>query len=180
MTPPLQELVAVAEALEATGVPFLWSLKDHSKANLPKGFLERTSLNGKVVPWAPQFEVLGHASIGVFITHCGWNSVTESVICGVPMICRPFFGDQNLNRRLVQDVWRIGVGVEGGVFTKSGLTRDLHLILAHEGRKMREKIGVLKELGRKAIESNGSLTTNFISLLEVVSHLLPNSSVESI
>ncbi|RVW79683.1 Anthocyanidin 3-O-glucosyltransferase 2 [Vitis vinifera] len=129
ITPPPHELVALAEALESTGVPFLWSLRDNSKDNLPKGFLERTSQNGKVVPWAPQLQVLGHAQLECFVTHCGWNSVTESIVCGVPMICRPFFGDQNLNRRMVQDVWGIGVGVKGGVFTKSGLTRDLELIL---------------------------------------------------
>ncbi|KAL6312220.1 hypothetical protein AAG906_020381 [Vitis piasezkii] len=174
ITPPPHELVALAEALESTGVPFLWSLRDNSKDNLPKGFLERTSQNGKVVPWAPQLQVLGHASVGVFVTHCGWNSVTESIVCGVPMICRPFFGDQNLNRRMVQDVWGIGVGVKGGVFTKSGLTRDLELILAHEGKKMREKIGVLKELATEAVESNGSSTKNFSTLLEVVSHVAAN------
>ncbi|KAL6331675.1 hypothetical protein AAG906_014325 [Vitis piasezkii] len=174
ITPPPHELVALAEALESTGVPFLWSLRDNSKDNLPKGFLERTSQNGKVVPWAPQLQVLGHASVGVFVTHCGWNSVTESIVCGVPMICRPFFGDQNLNRRMVQDVWGIGVGVKGGVFTKSGLTRDLELILAHEGKKMREKIGVLKELATGAVESNGSSTKNFSTVLEVVSHVAAN------
>ena len=70
VTPPPHEIVAVAEALEASGFPFLWSLKEHLKDLLPRGFLERTSENGKVVAWAPQTEVLGHGSVGVFVTHC--------------------------------------------------------------------------------------------------------------
>ncbi|NP_001267832.1 Anthocyanidin 3-O-glucosyltransferase 2-like [Vitis vinifera] len=167
-TPPPNEIVALAEALEATGIPFLWSLREHAMDNLPKGFLERTTAHGKVVSWAPQPQILAHASVGVFITHSGWNSVIESIVGGVPMICRPFFGDQCIDKRMVEDVWGIGVGVEGGVLTKSGVMSALGLILSHEGNKMREKIRVLKELARRAVEPNGSSTQNLSNLLEVI------------
>nr|CAD1825521.1 unnamed protein product [Ananas comosus var. bracteatus] len=48
--------------------------------------------DGLVVSWAPQKAVLGHTAVGAFVSHCGWNSVIESVAAGVPMVCRPFFG----------------------------------------------------------------------------------------
>ncbi|KAJ4912210.1 UDP-glycosyltransferase 78D2 [Raphanus sativus] len=89
-TPPPGELVAIAEGLQSSKVPFVWSLKEKNMAQLPKGFLERTREQGIVVPWAPQVELLKHEATGVFVTHCGWNSVLESVSEGVPMICRPF------------------------------------------------------------------------------------------
>ena len=54
---------------------------------------------GMVVAWAPQTEVLGHGSVGVFVTHCGCNSVFENMCNGVPMVCRPFFGDHGLTGR---------------------------------------------------------------------------------
>lgn len=73
-TPPPNELVALTEALEESGFPFLWSLKDKLKGLLPDGFLERTSYCGKIVHWVPQAQVLGHDSIGVFVTQGGCNS----------------------------------------------------------------------------------------------------------
>ncbi|KAF8400372.1 hypothetical protein HHK36_013670 [Tetracentron sinense] len=170
MTPPPHEQAALAEALEASGVPFLWSLKDSLKVNLPYGFLDRTKGRGNVVSWAPQLRVLAHPAVGVFVTHCGWNSVVESVMGGVPMICRPILGDHRLNGRMVTDVWQIGVGIEGGVFTRDGTMWGLDLILSKEkGKRMREKIGVIKEMMEKAIGPQGSSSENFKTLLELVS-----------
>ncbi|XP_059633134.1 flavonol 3-O-glucosyltransferase F3GT2-like [Cornus florida] len=168
-TPPPNELIALGEALKAKGVPFLWSLKDTSKQHFPEGFLESIGTLGKIVPWAPQLLVLEHPSVGVFVTHCGWNSVSESISGGVPMICRSFFGDQKLNSRLVEDVWRIGVCVEGGVFAKSGTINGLDVVLSSEkGKKMRENIAVLKESAKIAVGPNGSSTENFKTLLDIV------------
>lgn len=171
--PPPHELVALAEALEESGVPFLWSFRGNPNDHLPEGFLERTTIEsekiGKIVPWAPQSKVLEHGSTGVFLTHCGWNSVLETITGGVPMICRPFFGDQKLNLKVVQDLWRIGVGVENGVITKSGTTKALELILSKdEGKEVRERIRVLKDLAVEAAGSNGSSVKNFQDLMQVI------------
>ena len=170
VTPPPHELVAVAEALEASGFPFLWSLRDHVKGLLPEGFLERTSTKGKVVPWAPQTQVLGHGSVGVFVTHCGCNSVFESISNGVPMICRPFFGDHGMTGRMVEDIWEIGVRIEGGVFSKDGLIKSLNLVLVEEeGKKMREKAQKVKRTVMDAAGPEGRAAQDFKTLVEVVS-----------
>ncbi|KAG5563744.1 hypothetical protein RHGRI_000073 [Rhododendron griersonianum] len=169
LTPQPNELIALAEALETQRVPFLWSFRDSSKLQLLEGFLERTSTLGKVVPWTPQLQVLEHPSVGVFITHAGWNSVSESIARGVPMICRPFFADQGLNSRLVEEVWKIGVSVEGGNFTKSATTKALELVFSSgKGGEMRENIGNLKQKAKIAVGSDGSSTKNFTSLVKVV------------
>jgi hypothetical protein len=168
ITPPPHELAALAEALEASGFPFLWSFRGNEE-NFPKGFIERTSKNGKVVQWAPQMQVLKHRAVGVFVTHCGWNSVLESIIAGVPMICRPFFGDQRLNTRTVEVLWGIGVGIEGGVFTKDGTVKALTLTLSsEEGKKMKKKAEAFQEPALKAVGHAGSSTENFDTLVEVV------------
>ena len=84
--------MALAEVLETSEVPFVCSLKDSSKVHFPNGFLDRTTPQGLVIPWTPQFTVLAHTAIGVFTTHCGWNSLIEGIAGGVPVIGRPFFG----------------------------------------------------------------------------------------
>ncbi|XP_035550317.1 anthocyanidin 3-O-glucosyltransferase 7-like [Juglans regia] len=168
---PPHEFAALAEALEASCVPFLWSLRENFKAFLPNGFLERTRKQGKIVPWAPQAYVLSHKAVGVYITHCGYNSVFESIVGEVPMICRPVLGDNKMNGRMVEDVWEIGLRVEGGVFTKKGMVKSLELVLGHDqhGRRMREKIRDLKELIVKAAGPDGIASKDFKTLLELIS-----------
>ncbi|KAL7215329.1 hypothetical protein ACSBR1_027490 [Camellia fascicularis] len=68
-------------------------------------FIDRVGERGMVVEgWAPRVKIPRHSSIGGFVSHCGWNSVLESIEFGVPMHL-----DQPLNPRLIEEV---GVGVE--------------------------------------------------------------------
>ncbi|XP_022756537.1 flavonoid 3-O-glucosyltransferase-like [Durio zibethinus] len=169
ISPPPHELAALSEALEESDLPYLWSFRGNPEKQLPPGFLERTSSKGKIVPWAPQLKILENQSVGVFVTHGGWNSVLESIIGGVPMILRPFFGDQRLNTRTVESVWGFGLGLEGGTITKEGTKKALNSILStEEGNKMRLKIGVQKELARKAVQPNGSSAENFKTLVKII------------
>jgi UDP:flavonoid glycosyltransferase YjiC (YdhE family) len=56
-----------------------------------------------------QQQVLSHAD--VFVTHGGANSVHESLLSKVPMVVTPFFGDQTLAGRRVE---QMGIGVAVG------------------------------------------------------------------
>ncbi|KAD3068065.1 hypothetical protein E3N88_35945 [Mikania micrantha] len=170
-TPPPLELVALAEALEEGKTPFLWSLNNDSKKHLPSGFLDRTSANGwgKIVSWAPQVQVLNHCSIGVYVTHGGWNSVMESITAGVPMICRPFFADNLINTWMVERVWRVGVRIEGKSFTKHGTCGALQLVLSSSSDNgLKQRMEALKDLAHKSVGPNGSSILNFKTLVDVV------------
>ncbi|KAK4725152.1 hypothetical protein R3W88_027931 [Solanum pinnatisectum] len=169
-TLPPKEIIAIAEALEDNKMPFIWSLRDNGVKILPKGFLERTEEYGKIISWAPQLEILAHRSVGVFVTHCGWNSILEGISYGVPMICRPFFGDQKLNSRMVESVWQIGLQIEGGNFTKSGTISALSTFFNEEkGKILRKNVEGLKEKALEAVKlDNGSSIENFKVLVELV------------
>ncbi|XP_054804806.1 flavonoid 3-O-glucosyltransferase-like isoform X2 [Prosopis cineraria] len=167
--PPPHELSALAQALEEGRFPFIWSFRGNPEKQLPEGFLERTEKQGIVVPWAPQVDILKHSSTGVFMTHCGWNSILESIAGGVPMICRPFFGDQRLNTLMLEREWGVAMAVENGVITKDEIIRVLESSLSGEkGKTMRSNIGSLKQSAMKAVEPCGSSTLNFSTLIELV------------
>jgi anthocyanidin 3-O-glucosyltransferase len=138
-SPRPDELRELAAGLEASGAPFLWSLREDSWPLLPPGFLDRATSTGSglVVPWAPQVPVLRHPSVGAFVTHAGWASVLEGVSSRVPMACRPFFGDQRMNARSVAHVWVFGAGFEAGM-TRAGVAVAVEeLLRGEEGARMR-------------------------------------------
>ncbi|XP_057420655.1 anthocyanidin 3-O-glucosyltransferase 7-like isoform X2 [Lotus japonicus] len=168
--PPQHELVAIAEALEESGFPFIWSLKDNLKGLLPKGFIERTSTRGKVLPWVPQARILSHGSVGAFVSQGGCNSTMEGMSNGVPMIFRPYFADQGMNARLGQDVWGIGIIIEGREFTKTALLNSLNLILVkEEGKKFRENCSKMNKIIQDAAGPKGSAVQDFKTLVDLIS-----------
>nr|CAB3470311.1 unnamed protein product [Digitaria exilis] len=110
---------ALADALERTGVPFVWAAG--TTAPLPDGFEERVAAagasggRGRVIRgWAPQVAALRHRAVGWFVTHCGWNSVLEACAAGVAMLAWPITADQFVNARLLVDELGAAVPVSWG------------------------------------------------------------------
>ncbi|KAF8644167.1 hypothetical protein HU200_066542 [Digitaria exilis] len=102
------QLREVALGLEASGTPFLWVVRSDSWAP-PEGWTERVGDRGLVITaWAPQTAILAHPAVGAFITHCGWNSVLETVVAGVPVLTWPILFEQFISERFVTQVLGIG------------------------------------------------------------------------
>uniref|UniRef100_F6HTK4 7-deoxyloganetin glucosyltransferase n=1 Tax=Vitis vinifera TaxID=29760 RepID=F6HTK4_VITVI len=83
MTP--QHLTELAWGLANSNKPFLWIIRPDlvagDSAPLPPEFITETRDRGMLASWFPQEQVLKHPAVGGFVTHCGWNSTSES-ICG--------------------------------------------------------------------------------------------------
>ncbi|WKA00103.1 hypothetical protein VitviT2T_018493 [Vitis vinifera] len=101
------QIKEIAHALEHSGHRFLWSLRqpppkgkvitsdyENIEQVLLEGFLHRTARIGKVIGWAPQIAVLAYSAIGGFVSHCGWNSLLESIWYGVLVATWPIYAEQ--------------------------------------------------------------------------------------
>ncbi|KAL6839238.1 hypothetical protein ACP4OV_030910 [Aristida adscensionis] len=103
------QLRELALGLEASGKPFLWVVREKTWRPSEE-WKQRVGDRGMVVNgWAPQTAVLSHPAVGAFVTHCGWNSVLETVVAGVPVLTWPMFLEQFITERFVTEVLAIGV-----------------------------------------------------------------------
>ncbi|KAL1220238.1 UDP-glycosyltransferase 76E5 [Cardamine amara subsp. amara] len=166
-----KELLEMACGLCDSNQPFLWVIRPGSIPGselLPEEVSKMVSERGYIVKWAPQNDVLAHPAVGGFWSHCGWNSTLESIVEGVPMICRPFNGEQKLNALYIQSVWRIGIQLEGEVERGSVERAVKMLIMDDEGACMRERALGLKEKLKASVGIGGS---SYNALDELVNYL---------
>jgi len=136
---------------------------------LPSGFLERTKEQGMVIPsWAPQIEILSHRSVGGFLSHCGWNSILESVVHGVPLITWPLFGEQRMNAVVLSEGLKVGLRPrvnENGIVEREEISKLIKCLMeGEEGEKLRNNMMELKEAFTNALKEGGS-SRNTISQL---------------
>ncbi|XP_057789303.1 UDP-glycosyltransferase 91C1 [Salvia miltiorrhiza] len=158
-----EEAQELALGLEQCGSPFFWVL-NRSYEKLPEGFCDRVRDRGVVYSkWAPQVKILGHVAVGGFLTHCGWNSATEALGFGRPLILFPVMNDQGLNARLLQEK---GVGIEiprneaDGSFTGEAVAEAVRAALVgEEGRSVRENASKMRELFGSESRSNSYVDT---------------------
>ncbi|CAL5322580.1 unnamed protein product [Camellia sinensis] len=154
-----------------SGHRFLWVRRPNSipggdwEGQIPKEVLEATAKRGWLVSWAPQEEVLAHPAIGGFLTHSGWNSTLESMVEGVPMVCWPYFVDQQVNSRFVSVVWKLGIDmkdtcdrvvIEKMIRDVMDLRRDEFVVSADR----------IAKLARENVSEGGSSSCNLERLIE--------------
>lgn len=124
------QLGEIAMGLKYSGHPFVWVVRPDIVAStvsdgLPDGFLDEIGSQGLVIPWCNQLRVLSHPSVAGFITHCGWNSMLESIALGVPMLGFPAWSEQYTNCKLMADEWKIGIRLRK--FSHAGDSKGRHM-----------------------------------------------------
>ncbi|KAJ6959935.1 UDP-glycosyltransferase 92A1-like [Populus alba x Populus x berolinensis] len=130
---------------------------------LPEGFEERMEKRKQgllVRNWAPQLEILSHKSTGAFLSHCGWNSVLESLSQAVPIIGWPLAAEQAYNSKMLVEEMGVSVeltrGVQGSIDSKE-VKRVIGLVMAKKGKggDLRSKAMVIKEQLRASVRDEG-------------------------
>lgn len=171
-----QHFIEFAWGLANSKHPFLWIVRPDilsgggestSSILLPPEFHNEIQGRGKLATWCPQEKVVGHPSVGAFLTHCGWNSVTESV--GIPLICWPFFADQHTNCRFAcnSDSWGVGLEVSHQVKREEieGVVRE-----AMGSTEMKRRAREWKKKAQEAVCIGGSSFVNFDRLIKEALH----------
>lgn len=170
-----QQMEEIAQGLLQSGRPFLWVIRaknQNAEEDQLINCLEELKQQGLIVPWCSQVEVLSHPSLGCFVTHCGWNSTTESLVCGVPVVAFPQWTDQGTNAKLVEDVWKTGVRVRaakvGGIVEAGEINRCVEIIMGggEKGEEMRSNAKKWKDLAREAVKECGSSDKNLKAFVD--------------
>jgi hydroquinone glucosyltransferase len=186
---PMEQMRELALGLELSGQRVLWVVRSppsddgavsdnyydaESKrdpfAYLPRGFVARTKETGMLVPsWAPQTRVLAHRATGGFLTHCGWNSVLESLVHGVPMVAWPLYAEQRQNAVVLAVAAGVGVAVR---VPDDGKNRDVVAGLVRElmqedgrGAAVRAKVADMQKAAADGLREGGAAAAG---LAEVV------------
>ncbi|KAM6583495.1 hypothetical protein CsatB_010497 [Cannabis sativa] len=155
-----QELMhELAFGIEKSGLPFVWVINNRPLVEgkfgsdiIPSGFETRVPDRGLVWRgWAPQLKILGHPSVGGFLTHCGWSSVIEGLGFGVALILFPGgIADMGLIGRLLHNK---GIGFEiprddiKGSFTCDSVAESIRRVMVEEeGEPLRAKSREMRQI----------------------------------
>ncbi|XP_073142068.1 7-deoxyloganetin glucosyltransferase-like [Henckelia pumila] len=156
MTP--DQLVEFAWGLANSNQTFLWIIRPDlvsgEKAILPPEFLEATKERSLMGNWCPQEKVLNHPSVGGFLTHSGWNSTLESICSGVPMICWPFFAEQQTNCWYSRTHWGIGMEIDNNVKRDEVGSLVVELMSGDKGKDMKRRAMEWKRLAQESAQSS--------------------------
>ncbi|KAL6634616.1 hypothetical protein ACP70R_027287 [Stipagrostis hirtigluma subsp. patula] len=167
-----EELVEFAWGLARCGHEFLWIIRPDlvkgDAAVLPPEFVEETKGRCLLASWCEQEAVLRHEAMGVFLTHSGWNSTTESLSAGVPMLCWPFFAEQQTNCRYACVEWSVGMEVGGDVRREALEATIREAMDGEKGREMRRRAAEWKEAAVRATQPGGRSLTNLDDLIKHV------------
>ncbi|KAG6666779.1 hypothetical protein I3843_01G051900 [Carya illinoinensis] len=180
------QITELALGLERSEQRFLWVVRSpndedssatffsiQSQKNpldfLPKGFVERTKGRGLLIPsWAPQAQVLSHGSTGGFLTHCGWNSILESVVNGIPLIAWPLYAEQKMNAIMLTKDIKVALRPkhnENGIVVREEIARIAKALMkGEEGKGVRTRMKDLKDAASKALSEDGSSTKTLSEL----------------
>ncbi|KIM38975.1 glycosyltransferase family 1 protein [Hebeloma cylindrosporum] len=168
---------AVIEALTDKGVPFVLC---HASpyAKFPEEIANdvKASGLGLLTTWAPQQYILSHPATGWFLTHGGNGGVTESLGCGIPMICWPFAADQptttahiSCNLKVAFELVEIRTGPDGSQpllrngrapkGTPEAVGKEFREVIdacrGEEGKELRRNAEEMKRKFEKAWEEGG-------------------------
>ncbi|RLM56207.1 hypothetical protein C2845_PM10G11280 [Panicum miliaceum] len=162
------QLEEIATGLDRSDLDFIWVVRS-KWFDGEEPFQGRFRDRGKVVQgFINQLGILSHQAIKGFFSHCGWNSVMESISMGVPILTYPIAAEQKLNAKFFVDVLEVGIRIwpskrgDSGPASEQLVSSDevetlaRELILGEGGKRAAAKASELAASARAAVETGGS------------------------
>ncbi|KAK8470406.1 hypothetical protein PHAVU_004G138400 [Phaseolus vulgaris] len=174
-----EQIKDMALGLIECGYGFLWVVKlkkvdieeeEGLEEVLGSELMSKVREKGVVVKeFVDQIKILGHPAVGGFVSHGGWNSITETVWEGKPILTWPQNGDQKMTAEAIRmsgvgiwaDEW--GWGTEKVVKGKE-IAKRIKEMMSNES--LRVKAGEMKEAAKKACGVGGSCEVIIKRLME--------------
>ncbi|OQU81368.1 hypothetical protein SORBI_3006G048000 [Sorghum bicolor] len=186
-----EQVEELAAALRDSKQRFIWVLRDADRANifadhgesrhakfLPE-FAGHTQDRGMVITgWAPQLEILAHGATASFLSHCGWNSIMESMGHGKPILAWPMHSDQPWDAELVCKHLKVGILVrpmekQREVISAAAIQEAIEkMMVSDEGHKIQQRAMVLGEAIRaSSAEVSGGSDSESKDLDKFIAHI---------
>jgi UDP:flavonoid glycosyltransferase YjiC (YdhE family) len=126
--PSAELLGRMAQGLRSDDFRALWALRSDLHPLLPHPLPG----NVRVEAWLPQLAaVLHHPRVRAFVSHCGTNSVQESLLQGTPVVGIPLFGPQRDMAIRLEDSG-VGVHLSKHRFTPDELREAVGRVIREE------------------------------------------------
>lgn len=154
------QLDELAYGLELSGKDYIWVVR--SKTWDPPSDINYKGRGLISKEWVDQKWVLAHRAIGGFLSHCGWNSVLESLSMGVPILAWPMQNEQHLNAKFLAAEVKVAIQVPTVNRDRKVVRREViseavkELMGGGGGKKARDKAIELGKLAKRAVQVGGS------------------------
>ncbi|XP_046996863.1 UDP-glycosyltransferase UGT5-like [Schistocerca americana] len=125
------KLHAYLEAFSSLPQRILWKWEEDTLPYQPE--------NVMVKKWLPQFDILSHPSVKVFIGHGGLLGTIEAVYFGVPILGTPIFGDQKVNMHSLTDAG-MAIKLDYADITKESLLHSLRELIYNSSYRENAKL----------------------------------------
>jgi len=164
------------EVLIETKAPFILThASPYSKLSEQQAEKIKSSGLGMLTTWSPQQFILNHPATGWFVTHGGFNGITESLGSGIPLICWPIISDQPIgaihlteNLNVAFELFQVRTGQGLKPIYRNGITPEgtreavgieirqtIDLCRSEKGRELRSNAEKLKVQFATAWEEDG-------------------------
>ncbi|XP_068659414.1 UDP-glycosyltransferase 92A1-like [Aristolochia californica] len=177
------QMVDLAHGLEASGKPFIWVVKspvgyqgneEFREEWLPEGFedrIKKTKQGILVRNWGPQVAILAHKSTSAFLSHCGWNSVLESLAHGVPIIAWPLMSEQFFNAKMLVEEAKVSVQIAAGNSSKidpAHVSAVIETVMGatEKGEEVRRNARKIREMMHAAVKEKTGFEGSSIKALD--------------